>query len=299
MGLTKETIVANEVLANLSDDQIAAITTLAQNSEDELFRSKMGEHYRRLDESIEEHSGVARNGDEKTYDYLPRAIDALKGTYEDTIKGLRGEIATLKKDGTPDAALQAKFDEQSKELTATKKAYASVKEELEQAKVEHEKALTGVRIDNEITRAMDGIEFRAGLNAELLATAKERAIAAVRGKNPTYEEKEGEQRLVFHEGDEPMLNRENALKPFTAKELLLKELGKFDILATRPAKGTGADGPKPKVLNTIGATTKQEAMEAIEKEVLDKGFVKGSADYQAEVNRLWVENKCSELPMKK
>ena len=97
MGLNKETIIANEALANLSDEQIEAVVTLAQNSEDELFRSKMGEHYRRLDESIEEHSGIARVGDEKTYDYLPRAIDAMKGSYENTIKDLKGEIDTLKK----------------------------------------------------------------------------------------------------------------------------------------------------------------------------------------------------------
>lgn len=298
MGLTKETIVANEALANLSDEQIEAIATLSQNSEDELFRVKMGDHYRRLDESIEQHSGVARNGDEKTYDYLPRAIDAMKGNYENTIKDLKGEIATLKKDGTPDAALQAKFDAQSKELNAAKKEYASLKEEYDKAKSEHEKALVGIRIDNEITRAMEGIDFRTGINSELLATAKERAIASVKGKNPSFEEKDGEQRLVFHEGDEPLLNRENALKPFTAKELLLKELGKFDILNTRRATGTGTTPPDPSKGSTIGATTQTEAMEKIEKEVLGKGFTKGSADFQAEVNRLWVENKCDTLPFK-
>lgn len=298
MGLNKETIVANEALANLSEEQIEAVVTLAQNSEDELFRTKMGEHYRRLDESIEEHSGVARVGDEKTYDYLPRAIDAMKGNYENTIKDLKGEIDTLKKSETADAALQARFDAQTKELNAAKKEYNSLREEFDRAKADHEKALNGVRIDNEITRAMDGIEFRAGLNAELLATAKERAIASVRGKNPTFEEKDGEQRLVFHEGEEPMLNRENQLKPFTAKELLIKELGKFDILNTRPATGTGSSDPKPRTTSTIGAATQAEAMDKIEKEVIGKGFAKGSADFQAEVNRLWVENKCSELPMK-
>ena len=298
MGLNKETIIANEALANLSEEQIEAVVTLAQNSEDELFRSKMGEHYRRLDESIEEHSGIARVGDEKTYDYLPRAIDAMKGNYENTIKDLKGELDTLRKDGTPDAALQAKFDAQTKELNAAKKEYNSLKEEFDKAKIDHEKALNGIKIDNEITRAMEGIEFRSGLNAELLATAKERAIESVRGKNPTFEEKDGEQRLVFHEGEEPMLNRENQLKPFTAKELLLKELGKYDILNTRPGKGTGTIPPDPTKGSTIGATTQAEAMEKIEKEVLGKGFAKGSADFQAEVNRLWVENKVSELPTK-
>lgn len=299
MALTKETIVANESLANLTDEQVAAISTLSQNSEDELFRQKMGEHYRKLDASIEEHSGVARNGDEKTYDYLPRAIDAMKGGYEQTIKALRGEVETLRTAGTADAALQAKFDAQAKELAAAKKEYTTLKEAYDKANAEHAKALEGIRIDGEIARAMEGIEFKAGLNAELLATAKERAIAAVRGKNPTFEERDGEQRLVFHEGEEPLLNRENQLKPYSAKELLVKEFDKFDILnTTRPSAGAGGEGGKPSVPSSLAASTQVQAMEAIEKMALEKGFSKGTADYQAEVNRLWVENKCSTLPIK-
>lgn len=298
MALTKETIVANESLANLTEEQVAAIATLSQNSEDELFRQKMGEHYRKLDASIEEHSGVARNGDEKTYDYLPRAIDAMKGGYEETIKTLRSENETLRKEGTADAALQARFEAQTKELNATKKEFNALREQFDKANLDHAKALEGIRIDNEIARAMDGIEFKAGLNAELLATAKERAIASVRGKNPTFEERDGEQRLVFHEGDEPMLNRENQLKPFSAKELLMREFGKFDILNSRPSAGAGGEGKQPSAPSSLAASTQMQAMEAIEKMALEKGFAKGTADYQAEVNRLWVENKCSTLPVK-
>lgn len=298
MALTKETIVANESLANLTEEQVAAIATLSQNSEDELFRQKMGEHYRKLDASIEEHSGVARNGDEKTYDYLPRAIDAMKGGYEETIKTLRSENETLRANGSADAALQARFDAQTKELNTAKKEFNALKDAFDNANLEHAKALEGIKIDNEIARAMEGIEFRAGLNAELLATAKERAIASVRGKNPTFEERDGEQRLVFHEGDEPMLNRENQLKPFSAKELLMREFGKFDILNTRPSTGAGGEGTKPTAPSALAASTQVEAMDAIDKMAQEKGFSKGTADYQAEVNRLWVENKCSTLPIK-
>ena len=298
MALTNEVITANESLKDLSEEQVSAIVTLSQNSEDELFRQKMGEHYRKLDASIEEHSGVARNGDEKTYDYLPRAIDAMKGGYEETIKTLRSQNETLRKEGTADAALQARFDAQTKELNATKKEFNALREQFDKANLDHAKALEGIRIDNEIARAMDGIEFKAGLNAELLATAKERAIASVRGKNPTFEERDGEQRLVFHEGDEPMLNRENQLKPFSAKELLMREFGKFDILNSRPSAGAGGEGKQPSAPSSLAASTQMQAMEAIEKMALEKGFAKGTADYQAEVNRLWVENKCSTLPVK-
>lgn len=296
MGLTKETIVAQEQLASLTDEQIEAITTLAQNAEDELFRQKMGEHYRRLDESIESHSGVARNGDEKTYDYLPRAIDAMKAGFEGTIKSLNDELKAARAAGTPDAALQAKIDSLNKELASAKKEFSTLKEDYDRVKVEGEKALTDYKIDNEISRALDGIEFKNGLNSELLSTAKREAINIVKSKNPTFEEVEGEQRLVFHDGESPMLNRENQLRPFTAKELLVKEFGRLDVLNVRPATGAGGDGNKPKTTANLGAETQSAALAAIEKELADKGFKKGTADYQAELNKMWVENNVSSLP---
>ena len=298
MALTKETIIAQESLANLSEEQINAIANLSQNSEDELFRQKMGEHYRRLDESIQEHSGVPRNGDEKTYDYLPRAIDTMKQEYEKNLKTLKDENANLKANGSADAALQVKYDNVVKELASAKKEYNTLKEEFDNAKAKNAKELNDYKIDNELTRALEGIEFKSGVNAELLSTAKERAMSIVKAKNPTFEERGGEQRLVFHEGEEPMLNRENQLQPFTAKELLIKEFEKYDILQTNKPKGAGAKGDNPKATSTLGAQTQVAALESIEKSVTEMGFEKGSADFQAEVNRLWVENNCSSLPLK-
>lgn len=297
MALTKETIIAQETLATLSEEQISAIATLSQNSEDELFRQKMGEHYRRLDESIQEHSGVARNGDEKTYDYLPRAIDEMKATYDKTIKDLKSENDTLKKSGSADVALQAKYETATKELAAARKEYNALKQDFDKAKLENAKALNDYKIDNEITRALEGIEFKQGVNAELLSTAKERAVSILKSKNPSFEERDGEQRLVFHEGEEPMLNRENQLRPFTAKELLMKEFERFDLIGAKKKVGTGGEGPQPTRTSSLGAQTQTEAYSQIEKMVIEKGFEKGTTDFQAEVNKLWVENKCSSLPL--
>lgn len=298
MALNKETIIANEALKGLSEEQISAIETLSQNSEDELFRVKMGEHYRKLDASIEEHSGVSRNGDEKTYEYLPRAIDAMKAGYESSMQKLKAENETLKANGSADAALQSKIDSITKELETARSEYKTLKDASDAEKVAHAKALNDYKIDSEIARAFDGIAFKAGLNAELLATAKERAIANIKGKNPTFEERDGEQRLVFYDGDKPLLNKENQLKPYTTKELLMEECSKFDILNSRPKQGAGGKGNQPSGGSSVIASTQTEAMTKIDAMVCEMGFKKGNADYQAEVNRLWAENNCSSLPMK-
>ena len=296
MGLTKDTIIANDQLRDLSDEQIEAVVTLSQNSEDELFRVKMGEHYRKLDASIEEHSGVARNGDEKTYDYLPRAIDVMKAQYEAKEKALKDEYNALKEKG--DDGLKSKIESLTKELETAKSEYQTLKESAETDKTNYAKALNDYKIDNEIARSLDGIAFKSEINAELLATAKERAINNIKSKNPTFEERDGKQRLVFYEGDKILLNKENQLNPYTAKELLVEEFSKLDVLNSRPKAGAGGTGNKPKGGSSVIAETQTEAMSKIDEIVRGMGFKKGNADYQAEVNRLWAENKCSSLPMK-
>lgn len=296
MGLTKDTIIANDQLRDLSDEQIEAVVTLSQNSEDELFRVKMGEHYRKLDASIEEHSGVARNGDEKTYDYLPRAIDVMKAQYEAKEKALKDEYNALKEKG--DDGLKSKIESLTKELETAKSEYQTLKESAETDKTNYAKALNDYKIDNEIARSLDGIAFKSGINSELLSTAKERAINNIKSKNPTFEERDGKQRLVFYEGDKILLNKENQLNPYTAKELLVEEFSKLDVLNSRPKAGAGGEGNKPKGGSSVIAETQTEAMSKIDEIVRGMGFKKGNADYQAEVNRLWAENKCSSLPMK-
>lgn len=299
MGLTKDTIVANDLLKDLTEEQISAIATLSQNSEDELFRVKMGEHYRKLDASIEEHSGVARNGDEKTYDYLPRAIDAMKGAYETSLQRIKAENDSLKANSDKgDEGLRSKIESLTKELETARGEYQSLKDNAEEERKGFAKALNDYKIDSEIARAFDGISFKSGINAELLSTAKERAIANIKGKNPSFEDRDGEQRLVFYDGDKPLLNKENQLKPYTTKELLVEEFSKFDILNSRPKQGAGGNGNKPTGGSSVLAATQTEAMNKIEAMVTGMGFRKGSADYQAEVNRVWAENKCSSLPMK-
>ena len=73
MALVRDTILANEVLAGLTDEQITAIETLSRNDEDVVIGARFGEVYRQMDSTIEKATGIKRNGDEKTYNYLERA----------------------------------------------------------------------------------------------------------------------------------------------------------------------------------------------------------------------------------
>ena len=94
--LTKETIVANEALKDLSEEQISAIATLSENDEATVIGQKFGEVYRQMDSTIEKATGVKRNGDEKTYVYLERATKAFADKFSD-YEGLKTKIADLEK----------------------------------------------------------------------------------------------------------------------------------------------------------------------------------------------------------
>lgn len=287
--LTEEIITANEALQGLSAEQIGAIVTLSQNDENEQFRVKFGEHYRQLDASIEEHSGVKREGAEKTYDYLPRAIDALKAQYE-------SKIADLTSKGVKDEEVKAELESARNELASTKKQFTDLQKLYSEVKDESDKKLFVYRLDNEIEQAKAGIKFKEGLNEVALNTLVEQAIGRVKGMHPSYEVRDGKEVLIFHdENGEALNNKENKLNPFTAKELLTKELSNFGILAEKAKTGTGS---KPKnEPRTFTASTQAEAMDAITEELLGRGLTKGSSAFQKELNKYWEENKISDLPL--
>ena len=69
----------------------------------------------------------------------------------------------------------------------------------------------------------------------------------------------------------------------------------MDILEKSPAKGAGGEPPKPSA-TISGATTRIEALTAIEKMLSERGISKTSLDYQREYDKLCEEYKVSDLP---
>lgn len=299
--LTKETIVANEALKDLSEEQISAIATLSENDEATVIGQKFGEVYRQMDSTIEKATGVKRNGDEKTYVYLERATKAFADKFSD-YEGLKTKIADLEKQvaNGGDAELKSQLETAKAELDSTKAQFNAMKAEFDKAKADHVTELNNLRIDEELTRAREGLTFKQGFSEQVMNTLIAQAVANVKAKNPAFEERNGVRTLIFHdENGAPLNNAENKLNPFTAKELLVKEFESMDILEKQPAKGAG--GKQTTSVQTVslaGVTTQVEAAEAIEKMLSQKGIAKTSLNYKAEYDKLWDENKCSELPMK-
>lgn len=299
--LNKETLIANEALKGLTEEQIGAIATLSENDEATVLGTKFGEVYRQMDSSIEKATGIKRIGDEKTYLYLERAAKEYAGKFADydalktKVTDLEAQIA---KGG--DDALKAELENAKKELSATKDQFNTLKASFDTEKANHAKALSDYKIESELARAREGIKMKAGFNEAVLNTLIAQATANIKAKNPSFEDKDGKERLIFHdENGAPLNNAENKLNPFTARELYIKEFEAMDILEKTPAKGAGGKQTVVATGSHLGATTKEEATTIINKTLFDMGISKTDLRFQAEFDKLWNENDIDSLPLSK
>lgn len=308
--ITADILKANEHLAKLTDEQISSIVTLSTNDVNAEIGKKIGELYRQLDTTIDTSTGIARNGDEKTYNYLERAIKELKGGMPNADE-MKGKIKTLTEEKTRLEALisegskdteTAKLLNQAKaELKSTKDLYIGLQTKFDEQAKTHKTELFGLRVENELTNALNGLKFKAEIPANVTKTFVNAAISKVKGLNPDYvDDVNGGKRLVFRDSNGVAISNPTNLAPYTAAELLGNELK--DIIAIKGAKGTGTQvdgGGSNNDTVTIGnARTQQEAMTIISKSLCAQGLTAGSKEYQTKLDAAWAENKVKSLPVK-
>ena len=308
--ITADILKANEHLAKLTDEQISSIVALSTNDVNAEIGKKIGELYRQLDTTIDTSTGIARNGDEKTYNYLERAIKELKGGMPN-VDEMKGKIKTLTEektrlealisDGSKDTETAKLLNQAKAELKSTKDLYIGLQTKLDEQAKTHKTELFGLRVENELTNALNGLKFKAEIPANVTKTFVNAAISKVKGLNPDYvDDVNGGKRLVFRDSNGVAISNPTNLAPYTAAELLGNELK--DIIAIKGAKGTGTQvdgGGSNNDTVTIGnARTQQEAMTIISKSLCAQGLTAGSKEYQTKLDAAWAENKVKSLPVK-
>lgn len=312
MALTRQLITANAALSALTDEQIKAIETLSQNDENAVISSRIGEIYRQMDATIEEHLGVKRNGDEKTYNFLERAAKAVAAKakaadeLQTKINDLTAEKERLEKvikDNAGNAESVKQLEQATKDLAATKKAFNDLKTQYDTAKANHDAELIGIKIDGELSKATSGIKFKAEYPESVTSVILAQAVAKVKGMNPEFiDNGQGGKVLVFKDANGARLNNpENALNPYTANELIKKELKTMGVLDEgKGGKGGGTGntgGGGGSSIDISGCRTQVEANAAIDKALLSQGLVVGSDKYQEAMTQAWKGNNVASLPI--
>lgn len=312
--ITIEMLAADAALAGLTDEQKNAIALMSKNDEEVVIGNRFREVYNRLDETIAKETGIARNGDEKTYNYLERAAKTLAAK-ANSVEGLNTKIADLTKERDNlkkqvaeggDEATRKQLAQAQKDLDAVRTQYDTLKADFDKAKTDHANELLGVQIDNVLAGAQAGLKFKPEFPQAATDTLLAQALMKIKGMNPDFiDDGKGGKRLVFKgENGEIARDPENHLEPYTAEALLKKELRAMGILDEgRQAAGVGSTPPKQNqqqgaVVDLSAARTQQEADNIIHNQLNALGLVRGSKKYQEAYDAAWKDNNVINLPVK-
>lgn len=312
--ITQEMIQQQEALAGLTDAQREAIITLSKNDEEAVIGARFREVYNRLDETIARETGIARDGDEKTYNYLERAARQLAGK-ANSVEGLNTKIHDLTaerdrlkkaiEENTGDEKLKKDLAQAIKDFESVKAQYTTLKADYDKQKTDHVTELENFRIDNEIASVKGGIKFKADLPETATNVLLEQAISKVKGfKHEFIDDGNGGKRLVFKDANDAIMrNAEKQLEPFTISDLLMKELKTMGVLDEgRQQQGGGTKPPTATrtkdgiVIDLSGARTQVEAQEMIAQTLMKQGLINGSSEFQEASTKAWKENNCQALP---
>lgn len=308
--LTDELLRQQTALQGLTDEQINAIADLSKNDEDVVIGKRIGELYRQLDETIDKSTGIARNGDEKTYLYLERAAREIKAKsegYEKQVAELTKTKAKLEEAIAAGGGEETKrlLEQSRKDLQGVTKQYVELKAEYDKLGEKHQQEIVGIRIDNELALAQSGIQFKKDLPKAVTDVLLQQAVSKVKAMNPQYvDDGKGGKVLAFMEQDGTVKrNAENGLNPYTARELVIADLKAMGVLderikgqggGTKPPTGAGAGGAEPVTLS--GAKTQREATDIITDMLLKRGMLNGSREFQEAFTEAWKGNNVQALP---
>ena len=307
MALTTELLKGNAATAGLSDEQINAVVEMSKNDETAVIGQKTGEIYGGLDADILAASGIAKNGTEKTYDYAKRVIGEIKGQagnaqqLQSQIADLTKEKARLEKviaDGGADAETKRELAKAKADLANVTKEYGELKTKFDTAETDHQKALFGMKIDGELAKASAGIKFKADLPQTVTSVLMAQAVAKVKAMNPEYiDDGNGGKVLAFNENGTTMRNPENNLRPYTAAELVERELKAMGVLDTGRVQTGAGTKPQPTgngnggTVDISGARTQDEAHEMIAKQLMEQGKINGSKEFNDAMTQAWKDNR--------
>lgn len=314
--ITREILVANSALADLTEDQINAIITINNNDVAGEIGKKTSEIYQKFDQLTKDATGVERlmgSTPEKTYDYLPRAIQEMKKSLGDNeslktqIQSLTAEKERLEGELAKGAGaeVQRQLDQTKAELANTKAQYNTLQSQMAEREKTHQAEIFGIRVDNDLSIASQGMKFKTEIPASVQTILLQNAYTKIKGMSPDYiDDGKGGKRLVFRGQDGAVLNNpENQLNPYTAGELLERELK--DVLASKrevPGGGTkpmgGGSGSGGPTVDITGAKTQSEAQEILTKQFLSQGMTIGSDQFQEAMDKAWKDNNILSLPIR-
>jgi len=317
--LTKDLIKSNTVLAELSEDQLNAIVTLSKNDEDAVFGKFSADHWRRLDEDLQEITGIQKEYGVKSHEHLKKVVTQLKKKADtsntealhkqiDDLTTTNAQLNKTIKEGATDSALKTKVSDLEKQLADKDGIISKLRTDIKTVGTDYQKQLeveaaknVSLKFENEYSQALVGVSFKKGIPQSAIdATLREaKRIAMEKGKPEFVKDANGVEKIQYRDANGHIItNPENLQKPITPKEVFLSGIAEL-IDTGSPQPGTGLkDKPGSKsTLDLSGVQTRVEADNAIREYLVGIGESPSKQTYVDKYQEIYTENNVQELPM--
>jgi len=313
MALNAESLKANTELATLTPEQVTAIETLSKNDENVVIGQKIGELHGAYDADVLAVTGIQKNQGEKSYDFVKRVLGDFKGKAEsaNTLTGqittLQGEIESYKTQiaaGKGNEVIAQQLKDAQKLSSELQTKYDTDKASWDTEKGTYTTEINTVKLSNELEKATAKLKFQKQYPESVQQTLLDAAINTLKSTTKQeWTEVKGKKVLVFRDKDGNIMNNpENKLNPYTATELLTKQLK--DVLDMgKQGKGTGTDNPDGgeqtvELVDIATAKSQVAADDIITKHLLAKGLLRGTAEFSEQQAKIRKENEVDKLPLR-
>lgn len=305
--LTIETLKQIEGVKDLSDDILKKISVASANDENAVIAAKTKEIWSSIDKDMLEELGAERPAADKTYDFnktLYRELKQLRGSKESYAqmktdyealkksvkegKGNEAQLQKLEKDlQTAQAKVQTLTDRYNTDIAAKD---AEIKQKAEEVKT--------TQVNTLFENVRSKLQFKEGYSDVAQKAIFDSFKNTVLG---SYQlEGVGTSDLVIKdESGLVVKNPENENRPMTLLDLAGNKL-KQDLKVATAAPGgkfeKSKGGPNPTGAFQLTAKSRNGALIQINEYLNSEGLTVDNPARQKEMNRLWTENKVSELP---
>jgi len=256
-----------------TEDHKTFLENYEKDAVDKKLKDRVSEIHLQYDNDLFEITGKRKAPNQKTYNFLKEIVS----DYQEKAKGapeLQAKIDELKESIKNGAG----SEQIKKDLEGMQKQFADSKKEWDEEKSRLTLSQQRMQLDNELDKALVGLKFKESIpenvRAIMLRTVKDNLIE-------TAKIVDGQLIFVDKEGA-TLRNKENALNPFTAEEMLRDQL-KDIIGEERVITGTGVKpeikgkGDEKDIVVSIPDSIKTK--ELLSEHLLSLGLTRDSDEY--------------------
>ena len=288
-GIIFETLAQNE-----SGKQY--LNTHAENYFEEKVKSRIGEIHGMYDRDFEEATGIKKPDGVKSYEFWKSQFSDLhsKAQSSDPTK-----LAELQK-ANEELKSKLEGDDSSKYF---KDLYESTKSGSEKRIAELEEQIAGFKKDqvlntikSDLNNSLKGLAFDKNIKQSVLDTYIQNVTNSLVNNAKVLEDGS----IAYYNAEQELITNNRTMEKAKAIDILKKSLA--DVLEDkRVIEGGGEIGqgkttPKPSG-NYSKAKTQGELIDLITENLMSDGMVKGSADFQTKMTKLFQEHG-KDLPMR-